>query len=331
MNTRLQVEHPVTEATTGLDLVELQLQVADGGRLDRRTAADARAFDRGPAVRRGPGQGLAAAGRHRAPLRGPDVRTEFGRSTRAGVRVDSGVVDGSEVSVFYDPMLAKVISYAPTRPQAAACWPTRWPAPGCTASAPTATCWSTCCAIPHSSTAPPTPRSSTPTAWPSWPRRWPTAAPRAVGAGRRSGRCCPEPQGRNGARRSAQRMAQSGVGLPDQALQRRRRRRRTRCDTGSAAVGVELPDHDDVDPGVRDARTGSCWPSTAWTGRSTSPATETDVFVDSPLGPGATRRAAALPRSRMPPSRRVRCSPRCPARCCASAPRSATPSRPASR
>ena len=57
-------------------------------------------------------------------------------------------------------------------------WPTRWPAPGCTASRPTATCWSTCCGIRRSSTAPPTRRSSTPTDWPSWPR--PLADPSAT-------------------------------------------------------------------------------------------------------------------------------------------------------
>jgi pyruvate carboxylase subunit A/propionyl-CoA carboxylase alpha chain len=49
----------------------------------------------------------------------PATRTRFGTLDRPGVRVDSGVADGSVVSVFYDPMLAKVISYAPTRPQAA--------------------------------------------------------------------------------------------------------------------------------------------------------------------------------------------------------------------
>ena len=103
--------------------------------------------------------------------------TEFDHLGSAGVRVDSGVVDGSVVSIFYDPMLAKVISYAPTRRQAAGDPGRRAdPDPPARHVRPTATCWSTCCAIRPSSTAPPTPRSSTPTAWPSWPHRWPTPA-----------------------------------------------------------------------------------------------------------------------------------------------------------
>ena len=67
---------------------------------------------------------------------------------RRGVRLDSGVVDGSVVGVHYDPMLAKVIAWAPTRAEAARRWPPRWPAPGSTVCAPTATCWCACCGIP---------------------------------------------------------------------------------------------------------------------------------------------------------------------------------------
>ncbi|OBI79921.1 biotin carboxylase N-terminal domain-containing protein [Mycobacterium sp. E740] len=108
MNTRLQVEHPVTEETTGLDLVELQLLVADGGRLDP-----------GPP----PAQGFSIEARLYAedPAKGwqPQAGTVHRFEAPQQVRVDSGIVDGSVVSVFYDPMLAKVISYAPTRRQAA--------------------------------------------------------------------------------------------------------------------------------------------------------------------------------------------------------------------
>ena len=119
MNTRLQVEHPVTEETTGLDLVELQLLVADGGRLDAEPPAarghsiEARLYAEDPAKDWQPQAGPV----HRFEV--PATATEFTQLGRAGVRVDSGVVDGSTVSVFYDPMLAKVISYAPTRRQAA--------------------------------------------------------------------------------------------------------------------------------------------------------------------------------------------------------------------
>jgi acetyl/propionyl-CoA carboxylase alpha subunit len=119
MNTRLQVEHPVTEETTGLDLVELQLNVAAGGRLAAEPPAarghsiEARLYAEDPAKGWQPQAG--AIHRFEVPAR----RTEFTTLGGAGVRVDSGVVDGSVVSVFYDPMLAKVISYAPTRRQAA--------------------------------------------------------------------------------------------------------------------------------------------------------------------------------------------------------------------
>jgi acetyl/propionyl-CoA carboxylase alpha subunit len=119
MNTRLQVEHPVTEETTGLDLVELQLDVASGGRLAAEPPAahghsiEARLYAEDPAKNWQPQAGPI----HRFDV--PGSRTEFGTLDRPGVRVDSGIVDGSVVSVFYDPMLAKVISYAPTRRQAA--------------------------------------------------------------------------------------------------------------------------------------------------------------------------------------------------------------------
>jgi acetyl/propionyl-CoA carboxylase alpha subunit len=119
MNTRLQVEHPVTEETTGLDLVELQLDVASGGRLPTEPPAarghsiEARLYAEDPAKNWQPQAGAV----HRFDV--PGTRTEFGTLDRPGVRVDSGIVDGSSVSVFYDPMLAKVISYAPTRRQAA--------------------------------------------------------------------------------------------------------------------------------------------------------------------------------------------------------------------
>ena len=120
MNTRLQVEHPVTECVTGLDLVELQLQVAEGVRLGPEPpvpsgySIEARLYAEDPARGWQPQAGRLYA------FDIPTAHAAFGPLTRPGVRVDSGVVDGSVVSVHYDPMLAKVISYAPTRKQAAA-------------------------------------------------------------------------------------------------------------------------------------------------------------------------------------------------------------------
>jgi propionyl-CoA carboxylase alpha chain len=120
MNTRLQVEHPVTEETTGLDLVELQLAVADGDRLDADPPAaqghsiEARLYAEDPARGWQPQAGEV----HTFAV--PAVRAEFGSlGQRTGIRLDSGIVDGSTVSIHYDPMLAKVISYAPTRRQSA--------------------------------------------------------------------------------------------------------------------------------------------------------------------------------------------------------------------
>jgi acetyl/propionyl-CoA carboxylase alpha subunit len=119
MNTRLQVEHPVTECVTGLDLVELQLQVAEGIRLGPEPpvahgySIEARLYAEDPARGWQPQAGTLYA------FDIPTAHAAFEPLTRPGVRVDSGVVDGSVVSVHYDPMLAKVISYAPTRRQAA--------------------------------------------------------------------------------------------------------------------------------------------------------------------------------------------------------------------
>ncbi|HYY02014.1 MAG TPA: biotin/lipoyl-containing protein, partial [Mycobacterium sp.] len=120
MNTRLQVEHPVTEETTGLDLVALQIAVADGGRLDAEPPAahghsvEARLYAEDPARDWQPQAGQVQR------IHVPAARTEFSTlGARTGIRLDSGIVDGSVVSIHYDPMLAKVISYAPSRRQAA--------------------------------------------------------------------------------------------------------------------------------------------------------------------------------------------------------------------
>jgi acetyl-CoA/propionyl-CoA carboxylase biotin carboxyl carrier protein len=107
MNTRLQVEHPVTEEIYGVDLVEMQLRVAAGERqpwpvLERvGHAVEARIYAEDPSAGFLPTGGLIHA------LRLPE-----------GVRVDSGVAEGSTVGSEYDPMLAKVIAWAPNREQA---------------------------------------------------------------------------------------------------------------------------------------------------------------------------------------------------------------------
>lgn len=109
MNTRLQVEHPVTEMVTGLDLVRLQIEVAQGAAIDLSPAISGHAVE---------ARLYAEDPRHDfLPVTGTIHRFELPASP--GVRVDSGVEDGSTVSMFYDPMLAKVIAHAATRDEAA--------------------------------------------------------------------------------------------------------------------------------------------------------------------------------------------------------------------
>ncbi|KAI8100180.1 carbamoyl-phosphate synthase L chain, ATP binding domain-containing protein [Halteromyces radiatus] len=117
LNTRLQVEHPITEAISGLDLVELQLLVAQGVNLKELGILDQISFH-GHAIE--------------VRLCAEDPDNDFGPRTGIiqkwspanaakdlpGVRYDTGIEDGSEISVFYDSMVAKVIVHAPTREEA---------------------------------------------------------------------------------------------------------------------------------------------------------------------------------------------------------------------
>ena len=105
MNTRLQVEHPVTEMITGLDLVEWQLRVAAGEPLPLRAGAtrDPRPRDRGAHLRRGSGRAASC----RRPARSCTCAHAARSSTR--VRIDTGVEQGDEITPFYDPMIAKLI------------------------------------------------------------------------------------------------------------------------------------------------------------------------------------------------------------------------------
>jgi propionyl-CoA carboxylase alpha chain len=117
MNTRLQVEHPVTEEITGLDLVEQMIRVAAGEKLaftqeDVKLtgwAIENRVYAEDPYRGFLPSTGRLV--RYRPPV---EARDESGVT-----RVDDGVTEGSEISMFYDPMIAKLVTWAPTREEAA--------------------------------------------------------------------------------------------------------------------------------------------------------------------------------------------------------------------
>ena len=108
MNARLQVEHPITEAVLGLDMVEWQLRIANGEPLTleqddiqpKGHAVECRIYAEDPYQDFVPSTGTLAQWQ---PPSGP------------GLRLDSGVIQGHEVSIYYDPMLAKLIAWAPTR------------------------------------------------------------------------------------------------------------------------------------------------------------------------------------------------------------------------
>ncbi|GAB2176841.1 acetyl-CoA carboxylase biotin carboxylase subunit [Dongia sp. agr-C8] len=114
MNTRLQVEHPVTELVTGLDLVEQMIRIAAGEKLKLRQsdvrlkgwALEARVYAEDPFRNFLPSTGRLI--RYVEPPAGPSVR------------VDSGVYEGAEISMFYDPMIAKLVTYGADRPAAVA-------------------------------------------------------------------------------------------------------------------------------------------------------------------------------------------------------------------
>jgi propionyl-CoA carboxylase alpha chain len=112
MNTRLQVEHPVTEEVTGLDLVEQMIRVAYGEKLGFTQddikltgwAVESRIYAEDPY--RGFLPSIGRLSRYRHPPAAP------------GVRVDDGVEEGSEISMFYDPMIAKLVTFGDTREHA---------------------------------------------------------------------------------------------------------------------------------------------------------------------------------------------------------------------
>jgi geranyl-CoA carboxylase alpha subunit len=111
MNTRLQVEHPVTEMVTGHDLVEWQLRVAAGRLPARSPRSPDRPRHRGTPVCRRPVQRLAQTGGAEAAVHGG---VESGRIA-SGIRIDDGIREGAVVSPFYDPMVAKIIVHGRDR------------------------------------------------------------------------------------------------------------------------------------------------------------------------------------------------------------------------
>ena len=114
MNTRLQVEHPITELVTGIDLVEQQIRIAAGeplafGQEDigrNGWALECRIYAEDPA--RGFVPSIGRLSRYREP------------AASETCRVDAGVDEGSEISMFYDPMIAKLVTHGPDRPAAIA-------------------------------------------------------------------------------------------------------------------------------------------------------------------------------------------------------------------
>ncbi|WP_413194701.1 acetyl/propionyl/methylcrotonyl-CoA carboxylase subunit alpha [Pararobbsia alpina] len=117
MNTRLQVEHPVTEMITGLDLVEWQIRVASGAALPLSQdalrlhghAIEARIYAENPA------RGFLPSTGRLSHLRTPRAIEFAVDASDSTVRIDSGVREGDEISPFYDPMIAKLIVHGPDR------------------------------------------------------------------------------------------------------------------------------------------------------------------------------------------------------------------------
>ncbi len=113
MNTRLQVEHPVTELVTGIDLVEQMIRVAAGEKLALAQsdvklagwAVETRIYAEDPARNFLPSTGRLR--RYRPP---PE-----GRTGGITIRTDTGVTEGGEISLYYDPLIAKLITHAPSR------------------------------------------------------------------------------------------------------------------------------------------------------------------------------------------------------------------------
>ena len=126
MNTRLQVEHPVTEAITGVDLVEQMIRVAAGEKLAMTQddvkidgwAIENRVYAEDPYRGFLPSTGRLV--RYQPPVEPwADDGAANGRRGVDGVRVDDGVFEGGEVSMFYDPMIAKLVTWGETRDEAA--------------------------------------------------------------------------------------------------------------------------------------------------------------------------------------------------------------------
>ena len=123
MNTRLQVEHPVTELITGLDLVEQMIRVAAGEKLTLQQkdvklsgwALEARVYAEDPDRNFMPSIGRLA--RYQPPADGEFTSDDHGPYT---VRVDTGVYEGGEISMYYDPMIAKLVTHGETREAAVA-------------------------------------------------------------------------------------------------------------------------------------------------------------------------------------------------------------------
>lgn len=121
MNTRLQVEHPVTELVTGLDLVEQMIRIADGQKLNIRQqdvplngwAVEARVYAEDPSRNFLPSVGRLV--RYTAPDTVPDPDADSDPDSDSVVRVDSGVCEGGEISVYYDPMIAKLVTWGRDR------------------------------------------------------------------------------------------------------------------------------------------------------------------------------------------------------------------------
>jgi propionyl-CoA carboxylase alpha chain len=121
MNTRLQVEHPVTECITGVDLVEQMIRVAAGEKLSfgqKDVKIDGWAIEN-RVYAEDPYRGFLPSTGRLTRYRPPVAGWEGGIRGVEGVRVDDGVMEGGEVSMFYDPMIAKLVTWGETRDEAA--------------------------------------------------------------------------------------------------------------------------------------------------------------------------------------------------------------------